>query len=269
MLTKPYSETPLPTNCQNLPTRWKLILDNVFHVVRANERITAPPRRSAGRSACGGSLYHLVGKYAGNTRDGAWQATPRKFKMTIAGKKPIGQTQIAVSPDAADDDSRPWFLAYTRPGHEALAQQHLERQAFESYLPQYKRLKKSAAGVGTVFEPMFPRYVFFRPGQTQQSLAPVRSTRGISHIIRFGGTPATIQPETLGIIRLLEQERNATDAAELSSLQPGQKVRFRHVVFSGFEGLVKSVSSRRVTVLLELMGRQQLLHADHHLLEKV
>jgi hypothetical protein len=40
--------------------------------------------------------------------------------------------------------------------------------------------------------PMFPRYVFFRPGSAGQSIAPVRSTLGVSHVVRFGATPATV-----------------------------------------------------------------------------
>ncbi len=187
--------------------------------------------------------------------------------MTIDNESNIDITPATSHTDPVAESS-PWFLAYTRPGQESLAQQHLKQQAFESYLPQYKRLKKSALSINMVFEPMFPRYVFFRPKQAEQSIAPVRSTRGISHIIRFGGTFATIQSETLGIIRLLEQERNAADEAALSALQPGQKVRFLHLAFSGLEGLVKSASSRRVAVLLELMGRQQIIQVDPHLLEK-
>jgi transcriptional antiterminator RfaH len=71
----------------------------------------------------------------------------------------------------------------------------------------------------------------------------------------------------LFFIRQLEQERNAADVAELSSLRPGHTVRFLNPAFSGLEGLVKTVSSKRVSVLLELMGRQQLVSVDHHQLE--
>ena len=191
--------------------------------------------------------------------------------MTIDISTPTEINSEKISADLVAD-IHPWFLAYTRPGQESVAQQHLNRQAFDSYLPQYKRLKKSPTGMETVVEPMFPRYVFFRPQQPQQSIVPVRSTRGISHIIRFGSVFATVQPETLGIIRLLEQERNAgdgTDDAALGSLLPGQKVRFLHVAFRGLEGLVKATASRRVAVLLELMGRQQLIQVDQHQLEPI
>ena len=160
-----------------------------------------------------------------------------------------------------------WFLAYTRPRLEAVALQNLQQQGFDAYLPLYKRLKKTDSNIEAIFEPMFARYVFFRTTHQAQSIAPVRSTRGVAHLVRFGYEMATIRPDTLDAIRQLEQERNAADVAELSSLRPGHAVRFRNPALSGLEGLVKSVSSRRVTVLLEFMGRQQLVSVDHHQLE--
>ena len=166
--------------------------------------------------------------------------------------------------EAAAQTSHPWFLAYTRPGQEQLAQQNLSLQGYESYLPQYRRVKKTAGEKTVVVEPLFPRYVFFRPERAGQSITPVRSTRGISHIVRFGEMPATVQSNTLGIIRRLEQERNLMGEDAVESLQPGQKVRFLDAAFEGLEGLVKAASRRRVAVLLELLGRQQVVYASPH-----
>lgn len=160
-----------------------------------------------------------------------------------------------------------WYLAYTRSRLEAVARQNLLLQGFEAYLPLYKRLKKTDAGTAVIYEPMFARYVFFRPSRHAQSIAPAHSTRGVAHLVRFGAEMATIRPDTLNAIRQLEQERNAADVAELSSLHPGYAVRFRDPALNGLEGLVKSVSSRRVTVLLEFMGRQQVVSVKHHQLE--
>ena len=162
-----------------------------------------------------------------------------------------------------------WFLAYTRPRLEAVAQQNLERQGFETYLPFYKRLKNTGEAMTAVFEPMFPRYVFFRPAHIAQSIAPVRSTRGVAQVVSFGHEMATIGPDSLDVIRQLEQERNAADAAQLSALSVGKVVHFCHPAFEGLEGLVKSVSTRRVAVLLELMGRPQLVSVEHHQLRAV
>lgn len=161
-----------------------------------------------------------------------------------------------------------WYLAYTRPRLETMALQNLQHQGFEAYLPLYKRLKKSDDGMAACFEPMFARYVFFRTTERARSVAPVHFTRGVAHLVRFGYQIATIRPETLEAIRQLEQERNAASMVELSALRPGVAVRFRSPALRGLEGLVKSVSSRRVIVLLELMGREQLVSVEHHLVEE-
>lgn len=162
-----------------------------------------------------------------------------------------------------------WFVAYARPRLEAVAVHNLEAQGFAAYLPLYKRLKRADGGARVMFEPMFPRYVFFRSLRAEQSIAPVSATRGVSHVIRFGTQLATIRAEILAAIRHFEAERNAIDEAGLAALRPGSRVRFGDPAFQGLEGLVQSVSSRRVSVLLELMGRPQLVSVESHRLEAV
>jgi transcriptional antiterminator RfaH len=160
-----------------------------------------------------------------------------------------------------------WFLVYTRPQLESVTQQNLAQQGFETYLPFYKRLKNKGGVMVAVFEPMFARYVFFRPTHDAQSIASVRSTRGVANLVSFGHEMGMICSSILNVIWQFEQERNVADLAELSSLRPGHVVRFRDPVFGGLEGLVKSVSSRRVAVLFELMGRPQVVSVEHNQLE--
>lgn len=162
-----------------------------------------------------------------------------------------------------------WFVAYTRPQLEAIAVQNLESQGFGVYLPRYKRMKRVDGGIKVVFEPMFPRYVFFQPSRHDQSIAPVRSTRGVSHLIRFGQQVASVRPRVLEAIRQFEVARDAMDEGELMALRPGSRVRFSDPGFQGLEGLVQSVSSRRIAVLLELMGRPQLVNVESSRLEAV
>lgn len=78
-----------------------------------------------------------------------------------------------------------WFVAYTKPKQESVAFFNLEQQAFEAYLPLFKKFKKTEQGPITLFEPMFPSYILFRPSHSGQSISVVRSTKGISTIVRF------------------------------------------------------------------------------------
>lgn len=160
-----------------------------------------------------------------------------------------------------------WYLAYTKPRQETIAQQNLIQQKFEVYLPLYKKIKKTEHSPMVVFEPMFPRYIFFRPGDAGQSISVVRNTKGINNLVRFGFEPANLAPEVLDRIRHLEQLRNQASVQEMDNLKAGQKVTLKHSAFSGLEGVVQSVSSKRVAVLLEILGRPTLVKMEHHQLE--
>ena len=83
-----------------------------------------------------------------------------------------------------------WYLAYTQPRQETVAPFNLEQQVFEAYWPPFKQFKKTEQGPVALFEPMFPRYLLFRPGRSGQSISAVRSTKGGTRIVRFGFGPA-------------------------------------------------------------------------------
>lgn len=166
-------------------------------------------------------------------------------------------------------DSNNWYLVYTKPKQENVALLNLQQQGFQAYLPLYKNFKNTLASALIGFEPMFARYVFFRPATATQSISSVRSTRGVASIVRFGYEPAVVKDDTLRAIKKFEDHRNAADLAELSPMQPGNQVRFKNSALNGLEGLVKSVSNKRVAVLLELLGQEQLISVEHGQLELV
>ena len=152
-----------------------------------------------------------------------------------------------------------WFLAWTRPRLEIVAEQNLRKQNFDVYLPLYKNFKKTETGGHAVFEPMFARYIFFRPTSAKQSISLVRSSRGIGDVVSFGHIPATISRDSLTLIRLFEQARNTTNFENLHSIQSGDKDKLLNSSFSDIEGLIQSVSKQRVFKLLEMLGRSKVL----------
>ena len=160
-----------------------------------------------------------------------------------------------------------WLVAYTKPRLEQVALQNLERQHFETYLPLYKKFKNTEAGPLPVLEPMFPRYIFFRPSTPQQSIETVRSTKGISHIVRFGFELGIVSADMVASLREFEVSQNQATLQEMSNFKVGQKVKLKHVALGSFEGLIQSVSKKRVAVLLEIMGRETLVQMEHHQIE--
>lgn len=163
----------------------------------------------------------------------------------------------------------PWYVAHTKPRQEAVALDNLLRQGFDAYLPMFKVFRKPRRGaVGgneaklTGTEPMFPRYLFLRPARPTQSLSSVRSTTGVSRLVMFGNQPATIGQALIDEIREAERLRGQVDLSGISPYQPGTAVRLQNPAFSGMQALVQSVSTDRVTLLLEILGRPQTVHVD-------
>lgn len=170
----------------------------------------------------------------------------------------------------AHHDPLTWFVAYTKPRQEAVAQVNAERQGFHTYLPMYRVVKGQALPASQQaenHEPMFPRYLFVKPSRTEQSLATLRSTRGITSMVAFGDELATVSDNSLEAIRRYEDWRNHAQPHLISTIQPGQHVRIKDTGLHGLEGLVQTVSSRRVIVLLNLLGRHKAVKVRHEQLE--
>ena len=156
-----------------------------------------------------------------------------------------------------------WFLAHIRSRLETVALQNLQQQSFDAYLPLYKRLKKSGACMEAIFEPMLPRYLFFKNSRQAQHMTLIRLTPRVMQVVSFGHEIATLRSHTPHAIRQPVHKRNATNVTELIPLHRHHTLRFSNSAINGFEGLVKSFSGRRVAVLLELMGCQQVISVDH------
>lgn len=167
-----------------------------------------------------------------------------------------------MNPLAEADKYRPadvasaWYVAYTKPRQEQFAQENLRRQGFSVYLPTLKFLKYHGSRRRVAFEPLFPRYLFFKPAHAPQSIASVRSTIGVRTVVRFGTVPATLKPDTLESIRVFECQRNAADLTELSGFERGLAVVVTSGPLIGLHGLVHMVSKERVVILMHLLGEE-------------
>jgi transcriptional antiterminator RfaH len=105
-------------------------------------------------------------------------------------------------------------------------------------------------------EPLFPRYLFIRLGHggAAQSWAPIRSTRGVSRLVRFGVEPAKVDD---GLIDLLKAKESAANDEPARLFSPGERVRLITGPFAGIEGIYQvAEGERRVMVLIELMSKR-------------
>jgi transcriptional antiterminator RfaH len=102
---------------------------------------------------------------------------------------------------------------------------------------------------------LFPRYLFIEldTGPSGLSWGPIRSTTGVTSLVRFGLQPARAPTGLIDTLRALEAQ-HAQSAAR--PLEPGDLVSLREGPFAGLQAVYQCQDSNaRITVLLEVMSR--------------
>ena len=153
-----------------------------------------------------------------------------------------------------------WRVCYTKPHQEFRAEQNLASQGYEVYLPTILTQKICRGQLINKTEPLFSRYCFVR-GQTQQTnWAPVRSTQGVLHLLRFGVAqdPASVPDTLIQAIYELCQSR----PPEKTLFKESQTVQIQDGPLKGLGGLFQKVlqagtGEKRALVLIEILGRAQ------------
>ncbi|MCX7175717.1 MAG: transcriptional activator RfaH [Proteobacteria bacterium] len=160
---------------------------------------------------------------------------------------------------------------HTKALQEQLACDNLARQGYAVYLPRLKVLKRSRRSKcqEVQLEPLFPRYLFVQPGSPGHSIAPVRSTLGVTAVVRFGQAPAVMRHEVLISIRDFETRQNQAGLETISPFRNGERVLVVDGALVGLEGLVSNVSQDRVVVLMQLLGQDTRVNLSHHQLQVV
>ena len=148
-----------------------------------------------------------------------------------------------------------WHAVMCKPRREALVEANLVNQGYRVCLPRLATQRRRDGKWVDSVEPLFPRYLFVAAGREQQGFAPVRSTLGVSGLVRFGGQPATVAEEVVEALR--GRQDPATGACARRRLfARGAAVEFRDGPFAGLDGVFDvEAGEDRVFVLLEFLGK--------------
>ncbi|MCB1752625.1 MAG: transcription/translation regulatory transformer protein RfaH [Gammaproteobacteria bacterium] len=160
-----------------------------------------------------------------------------------------------------------WYTVYTKPNRESAAEENLQRQEIRTYLPLTSEKRRRRGKWLDCTVPLFSRYLFVHMDVAVQSTAAIRSTVGVSNLVRFSGEPAAV-PE--GLIELLrartDTETGLIDIGK-TQFQPGQKVIVVDGPFKDISGIFQhSNGEHRAMILLDLLGRQNSVAIDNDLL---
>lgn len=149
-----------------------------------------------------------------------------------------------------------WCLVYTRSKQEEKAREHLEQQGFEVFLPRISRVINHAGRRQTRIEPMFPRYLFTHLDPDAEDWTPIRSTVGVTSLVRFGQQPGIVPPAIVEGLRAQADEQGVIGGRGASEFEIGQTVRIVDGPFEGYSAIVQAKLPReRVEILLTLVGQ--------------
>ncbi len=148
-----------------------------------------------------------------------------------------------------------WYLIYTKAKQEAVALMNLEQQGYCAYLPFHKTRRRFRMQYKFVVEPLFPRYLFIALNTGTDDWGPIRSTRGVAKLVRFGGMPAKVPTELIELLK--EQEKNRVqDELPLPQFKRGDRVQIMEGVMAGYEGVFdEKTGAKRASVLLGIADR--------------
>ncbi|MEO8417812.1 MAG: transcription/translation regulatory transformer protein RfaH, partial [Methylophilaceae bacterium] len=124
-----------------------------------------------------------------------------------------------------------WYLLQTKPRQEFRALEQLENQQYTCFVPTLNVEKIRRGKLEIVIEPLFSRYLFIQLDTVASNWVPLRSTRGVSKLVEFGGRFATLSDTVIDALRQAPQR----DHAPL--FEAGEKVTIQSGPFAGLEGI--------------------------------
>ncbi len=160
-----------------------------------------------------------------------------------------------MSQDTVAAEPRKWYLIYSKPRAEELAATHLSRQEYVHYLPLITATRTHKGRLLNRIEPMFPRYLFISLDTKNDNWAPIRSTIGVSSLVKFGNQPAVVPTE---LVEALRSRENADGMLSLPArnFDKGDHVRIFDGPFKDYEGIfLARNSNERVIILLDILGK--------------
>ncbi len=165
---------------------------------------------------------------------------------------------------SSTDNNKSWYLIYTKAKGEELAHDNLLRQGFNAYLPKIKREKRMRGKYRPITEALFPRYLFIQLDTKTDNWMPIRSTIGVTNMVRFGGLPAQVPHELVTELKSFDNLDGVYETQE-EIYQTGQEVEFVSGSLNGYRAIFdKYVSGERISVLLDIVGKHTRMQISRH-----
>lgn len=167
--------------------------------------------------------------------------------------RPESPSTTAILP-ASEILEAKWYCLRAQPKHEHIAAAHLRQyDGIEVFCPRVRIQRSTRRGLVWFTEALFPNYLFARFEMSRWH-ARVRTSQGVSGIVRFGDDVPEVPAQALDDLRTYMQDAEVKVVS--FSIAEGDDVEIVEGPFRGQNGVVKQLlpARERVKVLLEVLG---------------
>lgn len=140
-----------------------------------------------------------------------------------------------------------WYLLVTKPRQEIRALENLTKQNYNCLLPMISVEKSRGGRIAIVEEPLFSRYILINLNSINDNWSPIKSTLGVTGMVKFGDIFPVIPNE------VVEEIQAFANTQEKKLFRNGQELMIKSGPFKGHSVKFDSMDSEsRAMVLLEM-----------------
>jgi len=147
-----------------------------------------------------------------------------------------------------------WAVCQTHPQAERWAQQNLQRQGFQTFLPLMRvrvRDRATPSIVHTVQRPLFTSYLFVT---VDAHWAPIANSRGVRRLLMTDGKPGIVARAAIEALRAAEALA-ATQPPDRTSWAPGMPCSLAAGPFEGHPAVVLKAEKEMALVSVMMFGQ--------------
>jgi len=159
-----------------------------------------------------------------------------------------------------------WLVLNIKPKEGKRAEENLLNQGYEPYFPvlHYSQLSKTKTVIKK--QAMFPSYAFLK-SEPNLEIKPVRSTRGVIKIIRFGDKYPVLDNQVIQSFKAVELE--SINNPNKESYRIGEFIEILTGPLKDQEAVITAtISEQRVEILFSLLNRAHTIQVDTSIISK-
>ncbi|NIO20579.1 MAG: hypothetical protein GTN76_07540 [Candidatus Aenigmarchaeota archaeon] len=191
------------------------------------------------------------------------------FNQTVRGVTKANRMQTIETHSRCEAlrNLRRWYVVYTKPRSEDIAEEHLERKDIHVFLPKIRECRYSSKGEETKIKPLFPSYLFAHMAYPDDYYTVIWA-KGVKRIVGDGTEPIPLDDSVVDFFQKHSEEKGFIQPSP--RLKIGDTVRVRNGPLEGLIGIIDgSIDEKgRIKVLMDFLKEGTRVEIPFSFLEK-